>query len=209
MLRFSIDTQARTATLVQMLTDPLVGSSSCCGSARLLPGGNWVVDWGMSGIVDELSPDAQPVFRLSFSSPYYSYRAVPILPGQLSLNALLAGMDAMTPRIPSGARPPALSRLHVSYQAAGRRVGVRFTLAWPAQVRFALARCVRLSPANHRCTRFARPHLVGARAGRRGANRLVLLGRASTLAPGVYRLSATSVAKRRAGQRHVAVFRIA
>jgi hypothetical protein len=97
-LRFRIDPQARTATLVQTLTDPAVKRSSCCGSARQLPGGDWVVDWGAAGVVDELAANGSPVLRLTFASPYFSYRAVPILPGQLSASRIQAAMDKMYPR---------------------------------------------------------------------------------------------------------------
>jgi hypothetical protein len=97
-LRFRIDPQARTATLIQTLTDPAVKRSACCGSARALPGGDWVVDWGAAGVVEELAPNSTPVLRLTFASPTFSYRAVPILPGQLSAARIQAGMDKMYPR---------------------------------------------------------------------------------------------------------------
>jgi hypothetical protein len=97
-LRFRIDPVGRTATLVQALTDPAVTSSSCCGSARLLPGGDWVVDWGGRQIMDELGPEGSPVLQLRLAAPYYSYRAVPILPGQLSAAQVVVGMDRMYPR---------------------------------------------------------------------------------------------------------------
>ena len=61
------------------------------------PGGNWLVDWGASRYVDELTPTGEIVFRLKFNS-VFTYRAVPIPPGQLSLSALIAGMNAMYPR---------------------------------------------------------------------------------------------------------------
>jgi hypothetical protein len=96
-LRFRIDPVARTATLVQALTDLAVTSSNCCGSARLLPGGDWAVDWGGQQIMDELGPGGSPVLQLRLAAPYYSYRAVPILPGQLSPAQVIAGMDRMYP----------------------------------------------------------------------------------------------------------------
>jgi hypothetical protein len=97
-LRFQIDPQARTATLVQTINGPAETTSTCCGSARLLPGGDWVVDWGQTGIVDEVGPAGALLLRMSFAAPTYSYRAVPILPGQLNAAALTAGMDKMYPR---------------------------------------------------------------------------------------------------------------
>jgi hypothetical protein len=101
-LRFSIDASAGTATLVQTITDPSVTSSNQSGSARLLPGGDWVVAWGGTQVVDEITSDNQVVARLTLTWPYFSYRAVPILPGELSQAALVAGMDAMYQRTPAG-----------------------------------------------------------------------------------------------------------
>jgi hypothetical protein len=102
-LRFRINAPAGTATLIQTLTDPLVHLSLCCGSARLLPGGDWVVDWGAyaSGApryIDELSPTGAVTFRLKVV--YGAYRAVPISSEQLSLSALVDAMNAMNPRTP-------------------------------------------------------------------------------------------------------------
>ena len=97
-LRFRIDTGTHTATLVQEITDPSVTSSPCCGSARLLPGGDWVVAWGGTGLIEELTPASSPVFRLDFAAPIFSYRAVPVLPGRLDEATLVADMDEMYPR---------------------------------------------------------------------------------------------------------------
>ncbi len=206
-LRFLIDAQARTATLIQTLTDPLATSSDCCGSARLLPGGDWVVAWGSTGIEDELTAEDQPVLRLTFGAPYYSYRAVPILPGELSLGALQAGMDAMTPRIPSGARPPGLSALTVSYSGAAHQLRVRFRLGWRAKVRLVLVRCIAVS---HRgaCARVVRIEPRLTRAASRGRNTISLGGpMVAELGAGVYRLTATPVSARGVGRPRSVTFR--
>jgi arylsulfotransferase ASST len=99
-LRFSIDEAAGTATVIEQLTDPAAGYSNCCGSARKLPGGNWVASWGSSGLVTELTPSGRRLFALRFGGHKGadSYRAVPIMPGQLSIRALRAGMDKMARR---------------------------------------------------------------------------------------------------------------
>jgi hypothetical protein len=99
-VRFSIDEAAHTATLVEELTDPLTAYSSCCGGVRRLPGGDWVASWGASGIVEEMTPAGRRLFALNFGGHKHahSYRAVPIMPGQLSLGAMRRGMDAMVPR---------------------------------------------------------------------------------------------------------------
>jgi hypothetical protein len=95
--RYRIDEGARTATLVEALTDPASIESTCCGSARRLSGGNWVVQWGSSSIVDELDPSGRRVFALTFQKNLYLYRAVPVMPGRLSARTLRSGMDAMHP----------------------------------------------------------------------------------------------------------------
>ncbi len=216
-LRFRIDAQSRTATLIQTITDPSIVTSPCCGSARLLPGGDWAVDWGGSQMFEELTPAGQPALRVTFAYPYFSYQAVPILPGQLQLSALLTGMNQMEPRTASGARPPALSQLRAF--SAGRRVKVRFKLAWRGAVRFTIGRgapgqvegwrCVPLAagapPPVHRCTAFTGIGSSFSRAGTRGLNTLLLRRR---LGAGKYMLSATPTLGRRRGLTETAVFRV-
>lgn len=101
-LRFSIDEAAHTATLVQSLSNPSIHFSACCGSARLLPGGNWLVAWGATPWVEELEPSGTPSFRLEFYDGLFTYRAVPIVPGQLSRSSLIEAMNEMHPRTPEG-----------------------------------------------------------------------------------------------------------
>lgn len=95
-LRFQLDTSAGTATLVERIEDPEANLSICCGSARRLPGGNWVMSWG-GGYVTELGPDGSRRLKLVFPGDF-SYRAAPVLPGVLSAADLRAGMDAQHPR---------------------------------------------------------------------------------------------------------------
>lgn len=99
-IRFSIDEASRTATLVEEVTDPLTPYSNCCGGARRLAGGNWVAAWGASGIVEEQTAAGRRLFALNFGGhkAAHSYRAFPIMPGQLSLGAMRRGMDAMVRR---------------------------------------------------------------------------------------------------------------
>jgi hypothetical protein len=96
-MRFQIDESARTATVLEALTDPGSVYSTCCGSARKLPGGDWVVAWGGSGLITESKPDGERVYSLQFGGTHasHSYRAEPVMPGRLSARALIAGMDAM------------------------------------------------------------------------------------------------------------------
>jgi Arylsulfotransferase (ASST) len=97
-VRYRIDAAARTATQLEEITDPDAVLSVCCGSARRLPGGNWVMSWGYSGLVTELTPSGQRVFGLRFGDGLFSYRAVPLVAGDLSARKLREGMDAMHPR---------------------------------------------------------------------------------------------------------------
>jgi Arylsulfotransferase (ASST) len=96
--RFAINETANTATLLESVTDPDAPASACCGSTRRLPGGNWVSEWGANPYVTEQTQTGARVFKLSFTQLLFSYRANPVLPGQLSAAALRAGMDAQYPR---------------------------------------------------------------------------------------------------------------
>jgi hypothetical protein len=97
-VRYQIDLTSipHTATLIEQITDPGSGSSGCCGSARRLAGGDWVMAWGGTPLVTELTASGTRVFSLTFQSNF-SYRAVPVPFGQLSRSALRAGMDAQRP----------------------------------------------------------------------------------------------------------------
>jgi hypothetical protein len=98
-VRYSIDTNARTARLVEQKNDPgAVAQPVCCGSARRLPGGDWVMSWGSGALITELGPSGSRVASLTFSDNVFSYRANPVLPGTLSRSALRDGMDAQHPR---------------------------------------------------------------------------------------------------------------
>jgi hypothetical protein len=106
-LRFSIDTTSRTATLAEAVSDSNVTQSICCGSARKLAGGDWLVDWGGTPNVEELpanSSGGNAVFSLTFSG-VFSYRAQPITAVGYG-NALTAGMNAQHPRTPQDGGPP-------------------------------------------------------------------------------------------------------
>lgn len=90
-VRYRLDLTARTATLLEQITDPGSNSSGCCGSARRLPGGNWVVGFGGTPAFTEQRPDGSRVFRLSGT---FVYRAVPIPFGRYTASSFRAGMDA-------------------------------------------------------------------------------------------------------------------
>jgi hypothetical protein len=98
-VHYAVDEQAMTATLVGSVTDPTGATSACCGSARLLPGGDWVASWGYTPIVTELDPSGNRVFGIEFSTAgQYSFRAVPLLPGQVTPAMLRGAMNLQYPR---------------------------------------------------------------------------------------------------------------
>ena len=94
---YRIDRALRTATLTEEVTDPRAPSSFCCGSARRLSGGNWVMGWGSRSFFTELSPSGEPVLTVDFPG-LFTYRAAPLEPGTVAAADLRAGMDAMHPR---------------------------------------------------------------------------------------------------------------
>lgn len=105
-LRYRIDEQDRTATLVSAFGDPRVRLSGCCGSSRLLPGGGWLVNWGGIGAVGEYgnhgligayTSSGRPVFRLRVTGTH-PYRVQPITGKYPSLNQLRVGMNAIQGR---------------------------------------------------------------------------------------------------------------
>jgi Arylsulfotransferase (ASST) len=95
-VRYQINAGAHTATMLEQQTDPIVPSSGCCGSARRLDGGDWVVGWGGTKSMSELTNNGTRVFLLQFAAGFL-YRAVPVPPGVLDRAALRAGMDAQYP----------------------------------------------------------------------------------------------------------------
>ncbi len=90
-VRYILDTQAKTATFAGALTDSEVGSSGCCGSARLLPGGDIVTGWGGTPQIAEYAPDGTRLFRFSGT---FVYRGTPLLPGDYTAQQFRDGMDA-------------------------------------------------------------------------------------------------------------------
>ena len=83
-----------TATFLGQVVDPREGPSNCCGSASLLPGGDWLAAWGGSNIVTELTPAGNPVLTLTFPTGS-TYRAYPVDDSSLiNRDMLIAGMNA-------------------------------------------------------------------------------------------------------------------
>jgi hypothetical protein len=94
-VRFRIDEQAKTATRVESITDPAVHSSECCGSARRLPNGDWLIDWGQAKDhpIGGYKPNGDRTFFLTFVTRS-SYRAQPVPSGVLTAADFRAAMNA-------------------------------------------------------------------------------------------------------------------
>jgi Arylsulfotransferase (ASST) len=75
------------------LNDPEVTRSHCCGSARELNGGGWLVSWGDNPLVTGFDREGRIAFRLHL--PASTFRAVPVPAGATSVSRLQRGMAAM------------------------------------------------------------------------------------------------------------------
>jgi hypothetical protein len=97
-VEYSLNSSAKTATLVTSVTDSRAPSSFCCGSARLLSGGDWVADWGSNPFFTELTSTGTPVYTVNWTDPgTFAYRVTPIAPGTYSSSELRAAMQVMHP----------------------------------------------------------------------------------------------------------------
>lgn len=101
-VRYRIDGAARTATMVSSFSDRLVPLSTCCGSARELPNGQWLVNWGGLGsirkpgihnMIGAYSRKGKPIFRL-WTYDKHMYRAQPVTGPFPSLVRLRQAMDS-------------------------------------------------------------------------------------------------------------------
>lgn len=99
-VRYEINEGAKTATLVEQVTDPEAPGSFCCGSSRRSADGSWLMSWGGRSLVTEFNAAKERTFRLGFGGVAFSYRAVAAPDGALSASELRAGMDTMHPRTP-------------------------------------------------------------------------------------------------------------
>ena len=72
---YQIDEISKTATLIEDVRDNAAPNltSPCCGSAAKLPSGNWVMSWGGTTSVTELTPAGNRVEALTLG--VFSYRS--------------------------------------------------------------------------------------------------------------------------------------
>jgi len=75
------------------LNDPEVTRSHCCGSAREMAGGGWLVSWGDNPLVTGFDREGRIAFRLHL--PASTFRAVPVPQGATDDRRLSAGLAAM------------------------------------------------------------------------------------------------------------------
>jgi len=93
---YRLDLEHGQARYLGQLNDSEVKTSHCCGSARELPGGGWLVSWGDNQLVSAFNGDDQLAFRLELAAP--TFRAVPVPPGAVTAALLDQGMEAMESR---------------------------------------------------------------------------------------------------------------
>jgi hypothetical protein len=97
-LRYRIDERARTATLVEQIHPPRSLRSGFAGSARKLPGGDWVVYWGGTPLMTEQRADSgAQALALSLHRGHWGYRVVP-LPESISIRSLRRAMGRLVAR---------------------------------------------------------------------------------------------------------------
>jgi hypothetical protein len=84
------------ARYLGQLNDSEVKTSHCCGSARQMADGGWLVSWGDNPLVTGFDADMQIAFRLELAAS--TFRAVPVPPGAVSLARLDRALEAMEQR---------------------------------------------------------------------------------------------------------------
>lgn len=90
---YRLEPERSRAVYLGQLNDPTVRTSHCCGSARQLPGGGWLVSWGANPLVTGFDADGRIAFRLRLAAS--SFRAVPVPPSAAGPTELDRGMEAM------------------------------------------------------------------------------------------------------------------
>ncbi len=93
---YRLDLEQGRARYLGQLNDSEVKASHCCGSARELPGGGWLVSWGDNPLVTAFDEERQIAFRLELAAS--TFRAVPVPRGAVTLAQLDRGLEAMENR---------------------------------------------------------------------------------------------------------------
>ncbi|HEX6206592.1 MAG TPA: arylsulfotransferase family protein [Solirubrobacterales bacterium] len=90
---YRLELGQRRAVYRGQLNDPQVKRSHCCGSAREMADGGWLVSWGDNPLVTGFDREGRIAFRLHLPAP--TFRAVPVPAGATSVDRLRRGMAAM------------------------------------------------------------------------------------------------------------------
>lgn len=90
---YRLDPKAGKATYLGQLNDPAVNTSHCCGSARQLEDGGWLVSWGDNPLVTAFDSDGRIAFRLKLAAS--TFRAVPVPSGATTPAELDRGLETM------------------------------------------------------------------------------------------------------------------
>ena len=90
---YRLDLERGRATYLGQLNDPAVRTSHCCGSARQLEGGGWLVSWGDNPLVTAFDRKRRIAFRLRL--PTSTFRAVPAPTGAVTPAELDRGLERM------------------------------------------------------------------------------------------------------------------
>jgi Arylsulfotransferase (ASST) len=93
---YRLDLERDRATYLGQLNDPAVRASHCCGSARQLEDGGWLVSWGDNPLVTAFDRDRRIAFRLRL--PASTFRAVPVPAGAITPAELDQGLERMEQR---------------------------------------------------------------------------------------------------------------
>lgn len=93
---YRLDPKQERARYLGQLNDSEVKTSHCCGSARELADGGWLVSWGDNPLVTAFNADRQIAFRLELAAS--TFRAAPVPPNAVTLVQLDRGLDAMESR---------------------------------------------------------------------------------------------------------------
>jgi hypothetical protein len=93
---YRLDLPRSRATYTGQLNDSEVKTSHCCGSAREMAGGGWLVSWGDNPLVTGFDEDRQIAFRLHLAAS--TFRAVPVPSGAVSLARFDRALETMEQR---------------------------------------------------------------------------------------------------------------
>ena len=94
-LHIRINLNSHVATIVKQVVDPRAKPAPCCGSANLLPSGDWVASWGANDYTTELNRAGTPQITITYPGNF-SYRAESV---DAPVAAMRAGMSALHPSV--------------------------------------------------------------------------------------------------------------